>query len=123
MHFDWLPATTPSMQFAGNRLSSFFVYLHADCDGGNTVFPGIPRPPASEWCDALQCRDENGREVEAVEIRPRVGRAVFWYNLDLEGNGDEKTLHAGMPVVNGSKVGMNIWTRERSWRSKVKLMD
>lgn len=26
--------------------------------------------------------------------------------------GDQRTLHAGLPVQRGSKLGMNIWTRE-----------
>jgi prolyl 4-hydroxylase len=111
------------MKFAGNRISSFFVYLHADCAGGRTVFPSVPRPPGPEWCDALQCQNETGGEVTRVEIKPEVGRAVFWYNLDVDGQVDGKTLHAGMPVINGTKIGMNIWTRERSWRSQVQMTD
>ena len=54
---------------------------------------------------------ENG-----VTFRPRVGSAVFWRNLRMGGDGnmvgDERTIHAGLPVVGGRKVGMNIWTRE-----------
>ena len=37
---------------------------------------------------------------------------MFWRNLDKEGKGDERTVHAGLPVVGGVKVGMNIWARE-----------
>ena len=118
-HYDWLPPTVPSMKWAGNRQSSFFVYLQVDCKGGTTVFPEIPRPPAIALCDALKCQIETGGEVNWMEIKPAVGRAVFWYNLDVRGQGDPKTLHAGMPVFNGTKVGMNIWTRERSWRRRV----
>jgi len=119
MHYDWLPETVPSMNISGNRESSFFVYLLANCDGGTTVFPGISRPSPNEWCDALKCRDDSGEEVKWVEVKPAVGRAIFWYNLNAKGEVDGKTLHAGAPVYNGRKIGMNIWTRERSWRNRL----
>jgi prolyl 4-hydroxylase len=54
--------------------------------------------------------------VESVEVLPKVGTAIFWFNLDTSGEVDRRTLHAGAPVSSGTKVGMNIWTRERNWR-------
>lgn len=36
-------------------------------------------------------------------IRPQKGSALVWYNLDVEGAGDPVTLHAGCPVIVGSK--------------------
>lgn len=89
----------------------------ANCTGGTTVFTKIPRPKAPEWCDVLQCKDEMGRDVEQVAVLPIVGNAVFWWNLDVDGVGDDDTMHAGSPVINGTKVGLNIWTRERQWRN------
>jgi prolyl 4-hydroxylase len=100
---------------AGNRLSSFFVYLVAECQGGSTVFPEIARPAADEWCETLKCED-NGEDVQWLEVAPKVGTAIFWYNLDMDGQGNRRTLHAGTPVINGTKVGLNIWTRERRFR-------
>lgn len=115
-HFDWLDSNHPeSIGQAGNRLSSFFVYLVADCHGGSTVFPEISRPAAEEWCQTLKCQ-ENGEEVQWLEVTPKVGTAIFWYNLDIDGQGNTRTLHAGTPVINGTKVGLNIWTRERRFR-------
>jgi prolyl 4-hydroxylase len=81
------------------------------------VFTKVPRPKAPEWCDALVCQDDAGNEVEMVEVRPKVGTAIFWYNLDKNGVGDELTMHAGAPVINGTKIGLNIWTREKRWRN------
>jgi prolyl 4-hydroxylase len=101
---------------AGNRQTSFFVYLVANSVGGTTVFPEVWRPNALEWCSSLKCKDDSGEEVYHVEIEPKVGTAIFWYNLDPSGNVDTKTLHAGTAVVNGTKVGLNIWTRERKFR-------
>jgi prolyl 4-hydroxylase len=115
-HYDWLPDTVPSLKSSGNRLTSFFIYLLADCDGGTTIFPRVRRPGPSEWCTQLKCRHDNGQEVGWLEVKPKVGTAIFWYNLDRSGAVDEKTLHLGAPVFNGTKFGLNIWTRERSWR-------
>jgi prolyl 4-hydroxylase len=90
----------------------------ANCTGGATVFPHVSRPEAEEWCDALKCYDENGEEVQRVEVEPRVGTAIFWFNMDPAGVVDEKTLHAGAPVQEGTKVGLNIWTRDRKFRGR-----
>jgi len=80
------------------------------------VFPKILRPKAKEWCDILKCHDENGQELDKLEVQPKVGTAIFWHNLDPSGMVDMNTLHAGAPVINGSKVGLNIWTREKRYR-------
>jgi prolyl 4-hydroxylase len=100
------------MEISGNRLTSFFVYLVADCLGGTTAFPKVPRPHGQEWCDSLVCNDE----IEHVEVIAKAGTAIFWYDMDPWYNVDELTLHAGMPVLNGTKTGLNIWTREKLYR-------
>lgn len=97
-------------------MTSFFIYLFATCQGGETVFPAIPRPKGDSWCGLLKCLNETGGNVEWLEVRPTVGTALFWYNIGVDGEADMKTLHAGAPVINGTKVGLNVWTRERSWR-------
>ncbi len=108
----------------GNRLSSFFVYVSVsrDISGGGTRFegldaPGYPGPHSDvhetaegeEWCKWVNCDEpwENG-----VTFRPIARNAVFWVNLHGDGRGGERTLHAGLPVTSGTKLGMNIWTRE-----------
>ena len=117
-HYDWFPSHVESLKFSGNRLSSIFVYLLADCAGGNTEFPMINRPSAEQWCGTLQCRDDKGQEVKWVEVIPKVGTAIFWYNLQPDGAVDVNTMHAGAPITNGTKAGLNIWTRERGWRKR-----
>lgn len=82
------------------------------------MFPEVARPEAPEWCGTVKCADDEGQAVKWLEVPPKVGSAIFWYNLDLMGEGDRKTLHAGMPVVEGTKVGLNIWTRERRYRQE-----
>jgi prolyl 4-hydroxylase len=117
-HYDWLDVNQGgySVDTAGNRVTSFFVYLVANCTGGTTVFPQVDRPEGDAWCDTLKCKEDNGQEVEWLEVQGKVGRAIFWHNLDPYGNPDPDTLHAGTPVVHGTKVGLNIWTRENPYR-------
>jgi len=115
-HFDWFEPENVEVELHGNRASSFFVYLVANCTEGTTAFPEVPRPKQPEWCDILKCEDENGYEVDRLEVKPKVGTAIFWYNLHPSGEGDHRTLHAGLPVKEGKKVGLNIWTRERKVR-------
>ena len=117
-HTDWFNGELDEgVKKHGNRESSFFVYLVANCTGGTTVFTKIHRPKARAWCDVLVCHDDAGAETETVEVRPKVGTAIFWYNLDPDGVGDELTTHAGAPVIDGTKIGLNIWTRQKAWRA------
>ena len=111
-HTDWF--TDPRYSFAengGNRLSSFFVYVHVgnDTTGGGTNFPLVGELRDERWCRFVDCDEEYEK---GVTFRPIEGNAVFWENMTPQGVGDRKTLHAGLPVTTGSKIGMNIWTRE-----------
>jgi prolyl 4-hydroxylase len=118
-HYDWFdPVKDRQMGEVGNRQTSIFVYLVSRCEGGTTVFPNVKRPLAQEWCDSglLKCVDENGQNVERLEVNPIEGVAIFWQNFNSEGQLDTNTLHAGADVLNGTKYGLNIWTRENRFR-------
>ncbi|OAA62854.1 Prolyl 4-hydroxylase, alpha subunit [Niveomyces insectorum RCEF 264] len=122
-HTDWLARDSVKAAHAtadngGNRLSSFFVYVHLHenntdtTTGGGTNFPLLHAPRDERWCaeQLVNCDEpwDNG-----VTFRPVPGHAVFWRNLHPEdGHGDYRTLHAGLPVSTGEKIGMNIWTRQ-----------
>lgn len=93
------------------------VYLSSgeDCEGGGTNFPRLSLPASSDreavgrWCELLEC-GEGSEGVEGVTFKVRKGAAVFWSNFDAEGRGYKETIHAGMPVRSGTKVGLNIWS-------------
>lgn len=115
-HTDWFTSpsqTTP--EYGGNRVSSFFVYVHASEDivGGGTRFPLLDAPVSEKWCAWVNCDAET---EDGVVFRPVQGNAVFWRNSRGDGKkgfvGDGRVVHAGLPVQRGRKVGMNIWTRE-----------
>ena len=72
------------------------------------MFPYVQRPESEQFCGALKCKDDNGENIEWLEFEPKAGSAIFWYNLDPDGEADTFTLHAGAPVGQGTKIGMNI---------------
>lgn len=112
-HTDWFTSSSHTQGLGGNRVSSFFAYVHVanDTMGGGTNFPRLDAPANDKWCQEgiVDCDEEweNG-----VTFRPVEGNAIYWENLLPDGRGDERTLHAGLPVLSGGKVGMNIWTRQ-----------
>ncbi|KAJ5887864.1 Prolyl 4-hydroxylase alpha subunit [Penicillium taxi] len=111
-HFDW----TGSFAQGGDRISTFMVYLDADCEGGGTNFPRLRMPPGKEWCRFLECDDDQGNKFapgerkEGITFKPIKGNAVFWQNLRPDGSGYPETWHASYPVTAGTKVGLNIWS-------------
>lgn len=110
-HTDWFvdPAHSTSRS-GGQRVSSFFAYVGVGegTTGGGTNFPALDAPHGEEWCDVIDCDEE---WEKGVTFRPVEGNAVYWENM-VSGEGDDRTLHAGLPVTGGWKVGMNLWTRE-----------
>lgn len=114
-HTDWFTSDAQTTaEFGGNRLSSFFTYVHVSDDivGGGTQFPQLDAPADERWCAYVDCDAE---VEEGVTFRPIQGNAVFWRNLKKGPGGyegDRRTVHAGLPVQKGTKLGMNVWTRE-----------
>lgn len=75
----------------GQRVVTALVYLNDVSEGGATHFPNID-----------------------VSIQAREGRMAIFHNT-LPGTADThpKSLHAGLPVVDGEKWAFNIWFRAR----------
>ncbi|OQN97559.1 hypothetical protein B0A48_16713 [Cryoendolithus antarcticus] len=109
MHYDWA-----SDSKTARRASTFNVYVQAPQRGGGTHFPRLEHPGQdSMWCEFIEC-DAADAGTNGVVFKPRAGSAVFWQNFDEEGRGFKETIHAGLPVLEGSKIGLNIW----SWYQK-----
>ncbi|KAF2109136.1 hypothetical protein BDV96DRAFT_503480 [Lophiotrema nucula] len=109
-HYDWSTSTSTS-----GRISSFMVYLEANCTGGGTNFPRIKKPNHETWCRFIECGNEDGEEGwDGVTFKPIAHNAVFWENLRSDGSGYTESWHAGLPVKSGTKIGLNIW----SWYQK-----
>ncbi|KAF7521645.1 hypothetical protein G7054_g12386 [Neopestalotiopsis clavispora] len=123
-HTDWFTnaAAHASSALGGNRQSSFFAYVAAadNITGGGTNFPMLDAPYNQKWCDFVDCDEPYDH---GVTFRPVVGNAVFWQNLYEDGRGDQRTLHAGLPVTSGWKIGMNIWTRQGPLSEEIRGVD
>jgi prolyl 4-hydroxylase len=58
----------------------------------------------SSWCTYLDCTKDL---LTTLNVE---GSAIFWVNLDSQGEGRVDMLHAGLPAGGGEKVGLNVWT-------------
>ncbi|WP_019515131.1 2OG-Fe(II) oxygenase [Sphingomonas sp. Mn802worker] len=83
----------PRMQASGGqRTWTAMIYLNEVEEGGATWFP------------------QGG--VRAV---PRRGMLLAWNNMEADGRPNTRTLHEGMPVVEGVKYIVTKWFREQPW--------
>ena len=106
LHDDFKAETFPieSIGPRCNRLVSFFIYIGDDCTGGETNFPYLKAAPADS--DARKFRRDEGDQ--GLIVRPVSGNGIMWVNLHKNGTGDERSRHAALQVLEGTKVGMNI---------------
>jgi prolyl 4-hydroxylase len=62
---------------------------------------------------------EEGGETEfpdaGVTVVPKQGSAVYFEYQDAQGRLDHLTLHAGLPVIRGTKWIATRWIRERAF--------
>lgn len=105
LHYDWFEQSSPGLSKPYNRLASIFAYLGDECTGGETYFPHIPAVSSGLGQDKFLKGDDN-----SLAIKPVRGNAIFWVNLHPNGTGDERVLHAGLPVRSGVKFGLNLWS-------------
>ncbi|KAH6656491.1 hypothetical protein BKA67DRAFT_552138 [Truncatella angustata] len=121
VHHDWYERPQPAKREkmglgrSWNRVASFFAVLQDDCTGGETHFPYVE--PVRR--DSRTGIGEGGvwfeRDAESgggVAFKPVKGNALFWVNLHANGTGDERVMHAGLPLGDGLKTAMNIWPRQ-----------
>lgn len=83
-HHDWGVSGHPQ-----SRLITLLIYLtdqETPKSGGETSFP------------------KGGEDGQGFKVRPVKGQAVLFYNLLEDGNGDDKALHAALPVHSGEKM-------------------
>ncbi len=73
----------------GQRTWTFMVYIEVPKQGGATRFTELD-----------------------IDIAPRLGRAVAWFNLTAEGTLNPATIHEGMPVKEGRKTIITKWFRD-----------
>ncbi|EZF30437.1 hypothetical protein H109_03210 [Trichophyton interdigitale MR816] len=95
----------------GDRVSTFNIFLHSNCTGGGTHFPNLRMPEDPRWCEFIECGpDESGEARTGITFKPISGNAVFWENIRPNGERYQETLHAGLQIESGTKIGLNIWS-------------
>lgn len=95
-HMDWFWTNAPYYQIeakrGGQRSFTAMVYLNAVEEGGETLFANL-----------------------GLSVPPQQGALLIWNNAALDGALNQYTLHAGMPVVRGTKYIITKWYRTRKW--------
>jgi prolyl 4-hydroxylase len=92
-HYDYFPPSAPGsaaqLAHGGQRIATMVIYLN-DCPmGGSTVFPNL-----------------------GFETMPKKGGAVYFAYTAQDGTLDERSLHAGAPVISGDKWIATKWLRQ-----------
>lgn len=79
-----------SLLMGGQRHCTVLLYLRslAEGDGGETRFEHLN-----------------------VRVRPRIGAALLWPNVDRSGEADPRTMHCSEPLRAGEKYVANAWLR------------
>lgn len=95
-HMDWFWTKAPywktEARRGGQRSITAMVYLNAVEEGGETDFKNV-----------------------GVSIPPQPGALIVWNNATPEGDLNAYTLHAGTPVIRGTKYVITKWYRTRTW--------
>lgn len=92
-HYDWfnksLEGSALHLKKGGQRVGTTVVYLQCAEEGGGTRFPRA-----------------------GFEVFPARGSAIFFADVDSLGKEDVYSLHAGTPVIEGTKIIATFWQRE-----------
>lgn len=96
-HHDWFHTSEgywPGEQKRGGQRSwTAMAYLNEVKEGGGTHFVKLN-----------------------IDIEPKPGVLLIWNNANPDGSPNYDTLHAGTPVIKGTKYVITKWYRTRKWR-------
>ncbi|KAK9842565.1 hypothetical protein WJX81_006326 [Elliptochloris bilobata] len=98
------------------RVATVLIYLNSDplLWGGETAFP-----EGSAWLHPAAAH-KSGPFSECarghVAVRPRLGDALLFFNLLADGQQDQRSMHAGCPVLDGIKWTATKWIHAAPFR-------
>jgi prolyl 4-hydroxylase len=87
-HHDFGYSRVDATADQGARFATLLLYLNEDMKGGETNFP--------RWV--------NGHTFRDLRVTPVSGKAVLFYSQLPDGNLDDFSQHAALPVTDGEKV-------------------
>lgn len=87
-HHDFGYSRVDATEKQGARFATLLLYLNEGMKGGETNFP--------RWVNAHTFRD--------LRVTPEAGKAVLFYSQLPDGNLDDFSQHAALPVTDGEKV-------------------
>lgn len=96
-----------------SRATTGYGILEADCRKCGTQFPKL----RTKWSPLWHNRDDHGWcrildcEEEVLTVNAIPGSLLFWRSVDDKGLPEVRTLHAGLKLPNGTKAGVNVWTK------------
>lgn len=95
------------------RASTFLIYL-TTTEGGETFFPRTSAmfreetTPDGEEGSSYDLEGACAPKSGVVKVKPVAGRAVYFHNMDLEGEFDEESLHGSCPTRD-QKILLQQW--------------
>ena len=79
-----------------SRSINLCMYLNDVEEGGETSFP--------RW--------RNGETSDSLDVKPEKGKAMIFFMTNPDGNLDDLTQHAALPVKAGEKWFANLWIHD-----------
>ncbi|KAG9142999.1 hypothetical protein Leryth_006266 [Lithospermum erythrorhizon] len=92
------------VKYSGQRIATMMLYLSDNLEGGETYFPKA----GSSECSC------GGKLVKGLCIKPTKGDAVLFWNVGLDGQEDDSSLHGGCEVLSGEKWLATKWMTRRT---------